>query len=151
MLSALVSPRKKDYHPCIQVESLLVSPILKVSAQQWAGRAGRTSPGKCFWLYAEKDFMKELEEQFEQTHPEILRSNLSNTVLVMNILPFLSWTIITCNHLSPCFLCYVSLSVSLPRYLHAATCCLIILHSHTAWVPVSIEKNEHCTWPGLSR
>ncbi|TFY61068.1 hypothetical protein EVG20_g7198 [Dentipellis fragilis] len=31
-------------------------------------------------LYTEKDFMKELEEQ---THPEILRSNLANTVLEM--------------------------------------------------------------------
>ncbi|KAF8344449.1 P-loop containing nucleoside triphosphate hydrolase protein [Amanita rubescens] len=42
------------------------------------GAAGRTRPGKCFRLYTEQDFMKELEEQ---THPEILRSNLSNTVL----------------------------------------------------------------------
>ncbi|KAL0562922.1 DEAH-box ATP-dependent RNA helicase prp43, partial [Marasmius crinis-equi] len=60
------------------VESLLVSPISKASAQQRAGRAGRTRPGKCFRLYTEKDFMSELEEQ---TYPEILRSNLSNTVL----------------------------------------------------------------------
>ena len=29
-------------------------------------------------MYTERDFMKELEEQ---THPEILRSNLANTVL----------------------------------------------------------------------
>ncbi|CDO68562.1 hypothetical protein BN946_scf184998.g59 [Trametes cinnabarina] len=46
--------------------------------KQRAGRAGRTRPGKCFRLYTEKDFMTELEEQ---THPEILRSNLANTVL----------------------------------------------------------------------
>ena len=70
--------KQKVYNPRIRVESLLVSPISKVSAQQRAGRAGRTRPGKCFRLYTEKDFMKELEEQ---THPEILRSNLSNTVL----------------------------------------------------------------------
>ena len=56
----------------------MVSPISKASAQQRAGRAGRTRPGKCFRLYTEKDFVKELEEQ---THPEILRSNLANTVL----------------------------------------------------------------------
>ncbi|KAG8726496.1 DEAH-box ATP-dependent RNA helicase prp43, partial [Ceratobasidium sp. 414] len=62
----------------IRVESLLVSPISKASAQQRAGRAGRTRPGKCFRLYTEKDYIKELEEQ---THPEILRSNLANTVL----------------------------------------------------------------------
>ena len=70
--------QQKVYNPRIRVESLLVSPISKASAQQRAGRAGRTRPGKCFRLYTEKDFMKELEEQ---THPEILRSNLSNTVL----------------------------------------------------------------------
>jgi pre-mRNA-splicing factor ATP-dependent RNA helicase DHX15/PRP43 len=70
--------KQKVYNPRIRVESLLVSPISKASAQQRAGRAGRTRPGKCFRLYTEKDFMKELEEQ---THPEILRSNLSSTVL----------------------------------------------------------------------
>ncbi|KAG1768873.1 P-loop containing nucleoside triphosphate hydrolase protein [Suillus placidus] len=69
---------QKVYNPRIRAESLLVSPISKASAQQRAGRAGRTRPGKCFRLYTEKDFMSELEEQ---THPEILRSNLANTVL----------------------------------------------------------------------
>ena len=70
--------KQKVYNPRIRVESLLVSPISKASAQQRSGRAGRTRPGKCFRLYTKQDFMKELEEQ---THPEILRSNLSNTVL----------------------------------------------------------------------
>ena len=70
--------KQKVYNPRIRVESLLVSPISKASAQQRAGRAGRTRPGKCFRLYTERDFMKELEEQ---THPEILKSNLANTVL----------------------------------------------------------------------
>ncbi|KAI0631613.1 pre-mRNA-splicing factor ATP-dependent RNA helicase PRP43 [Trametes polyzona] len=70
--------KQKVYNPCIRVESLLVSPISKASAQQRAGRAGRTRPGKCFRLYTEKDFMTELEEQ---THPEILTSNLANAVL----------------------------------------------------------------------
>lgn len=70
--------KQRVYNPRIRVESLLVSPISKASAQQRAGRAGRTRPGKCFRLYTEKDFMTELEEQ---THPEILRSNLANVVL----------------------------------------------------------------------
>ncbi|KAF8882288.1 P-loop containing nucleoside triphosphate hydrolase protein [Infundibulicybe gibba] len=52
---------QKVYNPRIRVESLLASPISKPSAQQRAGH-----------------FMSELEEQ---THPEILRSNLSSTVL----------------------------------------------------------------------
>ena len=70
--------KQKLYNPWIRVESLLVTPISKASAQQRAGHAGYTRPGKCFQLYTEKDLMKELEEQ---THPEILRSNLANTVL----------------------------------------------------------------------
>jgi len=70
--------KQKVYNPRIRVESLLVSPISKASATQRAGRAGRTRPGKCFRLYLEKDYVKELEEQ---THPEVLRSNLANTVL----------------------------------------------------------------------
>lgn len=70
--------KQKVYNPRIRVESLLVSPISKASAQQRMGRAGRTKPGKCFRLYTEKDFVNEL---IEQTYPEILRSNLANTVL----------------------------------------------------------------------
>ncbi|CDK25654.1 unnamed protein product [Kuraishia capsulata CBS 1993] len=70
--------KQKVYNPRIRVESLLVSPISKASAQQRAGRAGRTRPGKCFRLYTEEAFKKEL---IEQSYPEILRSNLSSTVL----------------------------------------------------------------------
>ncbi|KAL2221846.1 pre-mRNA splicing factor ATP-dependent RNA helicase Prp43 [Thermoascus aurantiacus ATCC 26904] len=70
--------KQKVYNPRIRVESLLVSPISKASAQQRAGRAGRTRPGKCFRLYTEAAFKKEL---IDQTYPEILRSNLSSTVL----------------------------------------------------------------------
>ena len=70
--------KQKIYNPRIRVESLLVSPISRASAQQRAGRAGRTRPGKCFRLYTEKAFKKELDET---THPEVLRSNLASTVL----------------------------------------------------------------------
>lgn len=59
------------------MESLLVSPISRASAQQRSGRAGRTRPGKCFRLYTEQSFKEEL---LEQTYPEILRSKMSNTV-----------------------------------------------------------------------
>eukprot|EP01119_Soliformovum_irregulare_P005784 TRINITY_DN1752_c0_g2_i1.p1 TRINITY_DN1752_c0_g2~~TRINITY_DN1752_c0_g2_i1.p1 ORF type:complete len:419 (-),score=110.75 TRINITY_DN1752_c0_g2_i1:916-2172(-) len=70
--------KQKVYNPRIRVESLLVSPISQASAQQRSGRAGRTRPGKCFRLYTEKAFKKEL---IPQTYPEILRSNLGSVVL----------------------------------------------------------------------
>ena len=66
------------YNPRIRVESLLVTAISKASAQQRAGRAGRTKPGKCFRLYTEKAFKQEMQEN---TYPEILRSNLGSVVL----------------------------------------------------------------------
>ena len=70
--------KQKVYNPRIRVESLLVSPISKASAQQRAGRAGRTKPGKCFRLYTEKAFKNEMQDN---TYPEILRSNLGSVVL----------------------------------------------------------------------
>ena len=70
--------KQKVYNPRIRVESLLVSPISRASAHQRAGRAGRTRPGKCFRLYTEASFKKDLQEQ---TYPEILRSNLGSVVL----------------------------------------------------------------------
>jgi len=66
------------YNPRIRVESLLVTAISKASAQQRAGRAGRTRPGKCFRLYTEKAYKQEMQDN---TYPEILRSNLSAVVL----------------------------------------------------------------------
>ncbi|KAJ9053268.1 DEAH-box ATP-dependent RNA helicase prp43 [Entomophthora muscae] len=70
--------KQKVYNPRARVESLLVSPISQAAAQQRAGRAGRTRPGKAFRLYTEKAFNQELQEQ---TYPEILRSNLGSVVL----------------------------------------------------------------------
>ncbi|KAI0981493.1 hypothetical protein GJ496_000953 [Pomphorhynchus laevis] len=70
--------KQKVYNPRIRVESLLVTAISRASAQQRAGRAGRTRPGKCFRLYTEKAFKMEMQEN---TYPEILRSNLGSVVL----------------------------------------------------------------------
>jgi HrpA-like RNA helicase len=55
-----------------------VTAISKASAQQRAGRAGRTKPGKCFRLYTEKAYKQEMQDN---TYPEILRSNLGSVVL----------------------------------------------------------------------
>jgi len=38
-----------------------VTAISKASAQQRAGRAGRTRPGKCFRLYTEKAYKTEMQ------------------------------------------------------------------------------------------
>uniref|UniRef100_A0A7N8Y6K9 RNA helicase n=1 Tax=Mastacembelus armatus TaxID=205130 RepID=A0A7N8Y6K9_9TELE len=78
-LTVLASLAKwKVYNPRIRVESLLVTAISKASAQQRAGRAGRTRPGKCFRLYTEKAYKTEMQDN---TYPEILRSNLGSVVL----------------------------------------------------------------------
>lgn len=39
------------FNPRSGLESLVVTPISKASADQRAGRAGRVAPGKCFRLY----------------------------------------------------------------------------------------------------
>ncbi|KAI9912327.1 hypothetical protein PsorP6_006171 [Peronosclerospora sorghi] len=72
--------KQKVYNPRVRVESLLVSPISRASAKQRAGRAGRTRPGKCFRLYTEQSFLRDLEEQ---TYPEILCSEMSGVVLTL--------------------------------------------------------------------
>ncbi|KAE8996880.1 putative pre-mRNA-splicing factor ATP-dependent RNA helicase [Phytophthora rubi] len=72
--------KQKVYNPRIRVESLLVSPISRASAKQRSGRAGRTRPGKCFRLYTEQSFLRDLEEQ---TYPEILCSEMSGVVLTL--------------------------------------------------------------------
>eukprot|EP01028_Stygiella_incarcerata_P003611 TRINITY_DN1745_c0_g1_i1.p1 TRINITY_DN1745_c0_g1~~TRINITY_DN1745_c0_g1_i1.p1 ORF type:complete len:715 (-),score=189.41 TRINITY_DN1745_c0_g1_i1:1582-3726(-) len=75
--------KQKVYNPRTRVESLLVTPISRASANQRAGRAGRTRPGKAFRLYTEKSFRDDL---VEQTYPEILRSNLGSVVLQLKTL-----------------------------------------------------------------
>lgn len=70
--------KQKVYNARIRVESLLVAPISQASARQRAGRAGRTKPGKCYRLYTEEAFKKEL---IPQTYPEVQRSNLAMTIL----------------------------------------------------------------------
>ncbi|KAK3123207.1 hypothetical protein QOZ80_8AG0626210 [Eleusine coracana subsp. coracana] len=73
----------KSYNPRTGMESLLVNPISKASANQRAGRSGRTGPGKCFRLYTSYNYMHDLEDN---TVPEIQRTNLANVVLTLKSL-----------------------------------------------------------------
>ncbi|PSC75579.1 pre-mRNA-splicing factor ATP-dependent RNA helicase DHX16 [Micractinium conductrix] len=75
--------KQNSYNPRSGMESLQVTPISKASALQRAGRAGRTSPGKCFRLYTAWAYQHELEAN---TVPEIQRTNLGNVVLLLKSL-----------------------------------------------------------------
>ncbi|PIK35386.1 putative pre-mRNA-splicing factor ATP-dependent RNA helicase DHX16-like [Apostichopus japonicus] len=75
--------KQKSYNARTGMESLVVTPISKASANQRAGRAGRVSAGKCFRLYTAWAFKNELEEN---SIPEIQRTNLGNVVLLLKSL-----------------------------------------------------------------
>ncbi|XP_042002540.1 pre-mRNA-splicing factor ATP-dependent RNA helicase DEAH1-like isoform X2 [Salvia splendens] len=75
--------KMKSYNPRTGMESLLVTPISKASANQRAGRSGRTGPGQCFRLYTAYNFYHDLEDN---TVPEIQRTNLANVVLMLKSL-----------------------------------------------------------------
>ncbi|KAG6420607.1 hypothetical protein SASPL_117142 [Salvia splendens] len=52
----------KGSFPRVGMESLVVEPITRASANQRSGRSGRTGPGKCFRLYTAYTFANELDE-----------------------------------------------------------------------------------------
>lgn len=65
------------------MDALQITPISQANANQRTGRAGRTGSGFCYRLYTETAFNNEL---FENTIPEIQRTNLANTVLLLKSL-----------------------------------------------------------------
>eukprot|EP00966_Prymnesium_polylepis_P063503 1473110-Prymnesium_polylepis.1 len=65
------------------MESLIVTPVSKASANQRMGRAGRVAPGKCFRMYTKWAYLNELEDN---TIPEIQRTNLGSVVLMLKSL-----------------------------------------------------------------
>ena len=79
--------KQNGYTPRTGMETLTVTPISKASAQQRAGRAGRTAPGKCFRLYTAHSYEHELEDN---TIPEIQRTNLGE----------LPWEVLPTCHIS---------------------------------------------------
>ncbi len=67
------------YNPRSRTQGLPVVPISRASADQRAGRCGRTGPGVCVRLYSEEDYFS----RPQYTPPEILRSNLAEVILKM--------------------------------------------------------------------
>ncbi|CAG9318224.1 DHX35 [Blepharisma stoltei] len=74
--------KAKIYNPASNTEYLNVIPISKAQASQRAGRAGRIRPGKCYRLCTESAFINLQESSV----PEILRSDLTSTVLFLKSL-----------------------------------------------------------------
>ncbi|KAH0523995.1 hypothetical protein TsFJ059_008921 [Trichoderma semiorbis] len=72
--------KQNAYDPKLGMDSLVVTPISQAQANQRAGRAGRTGPGKCFRLYTEAAYQSEM---LPTTIPEIQRQNLANTILML--------------------------------------------------------------------
>ncbi|GAA6050928.1 hypothetical protein JCM3770_002542 [Rhodotorula araucariae] len=73
----------KVYNPRMGMDSLQITPISQANANQRSGRAGRTGAGTAYRLFTEMAYRDEL---FESTIPEIQRTNLSNTVLLLKSL-----------------------------------------------------------------
>ncbi|KAI9016044.1 P-loop containing nucleoside triphosphate hydrolase protein [Hyaloraphidium curvatum] len=72
--------KQNAYDPKLGMDSLVVVPISQAQARQRAGRAGRTGPGKCYRLYTEAAYRNEM---LPNAVPEIQRTNLANTVLML--------------------------------------------------------------------
>ncbi|WP_022872336.1 ATP-dependent RNA helicase HrpA [Nesterenkonia alba] len=72
--------RISRYSTRTKVQRLPIEPISQASANQRAGRCGRTSDGICIRLYSEEDFLA----RPEFTDPEILRTSLASVLLQMS-------------------------------------------------------------------
>merc|ERR1719247_1824932 len=72
--------KQNTFNPRTGMESLVVNPCSKASANQRAGRAGRVKPGKCFRMFTKWSFEHELDDD---NAPEIQRSNLGHVVLML--------------------------------------------------------------------
>ncbi|KAI5331704.1 hypothetical protein L3X38_021830 [Prunus dulcis] len=75
--------KQRFYNPITDIQNLVVAPISKASARQRTGRAGRVRPGKCYRLYTEEYFAKEMSAE---GIPEIQRSNLVPCVIQLKAL-----------------------------------------------------------------
>ena len=74
--------RISRYSPRSKILRLPIEPISQASANQRQGRCGRVGPGLCIRLYDEHEFA----ERVPFTAPEVLRTNLANVILQMEVL-----------------------------------------------------------------
>ncbi|KAK1769183.1 P-loop containing nucleoside triphosphate hydrolase protein [Phialemonium atrogriseum] len=72
--------KQNMYDPKLGMDSLIITPISQAQANQRAGRAGRTGPGKCFRLYTEAAYQSEM---LPSTIPDIQRQSLCMTILML--------------------------------------------------------------------
>lgn len=82
-ISYVIDPgyvKQNVYNPITGMESLVVVPCSRASADQRAGRAGRVGPGKCFRLFTKWSFYNELDLNQQ---PEIQRVNLTSVILLL--------------------------------------------------------------------
>ncbi|XP_019401242.1 PREDICTED: probable ATP-dependent RNA helicase DHX40 [Crocodylus porosus] len=75
--------KQLNHNPRVGLDTLEVVPISKSEAMQRAGRAGRTSPGKCYRLYSEEFWDQCMPEH---TIPEIKRTSLTSVILTLKCL-----------------------------------------------------------------
>ncbi|KAG5416812.1 hypothetical protein I9W82_005542 [Candida metapsilosis] len=74
----------KVYNPKLGMDTLQVVPISLANAEQRSGRAGRTGAGVAYRLYTER--ATDPLNMYQQPIPEIQRTNLSNTMLLLKSL-----------------------------------------------------------------
>lgn len=72
--------KQNSYNSTTGMDALVTVPCSRASAEQRAGRAGRTGPGMAFRLFTRHAFYNELPED---TLPEILRISLDGPVLTL--------------------------------------------------------------------
>lgn len=70
----------KVFNPRLNMDTLNITPISKAQSNQRSGRAGRTSEGKAYRLYTLTSFESEM---WANPIPEIQRSNLMTTILIL--------------------------------------------------------------------
>lgn len=90
--------KQRQYNPSTGMYSLDVVQISRVQADQRAGRAGRTRPGKCYRLYPLSVYHEEL---LDATVPEIQRSSLAGSVLYLKSLNLPDIDILKFDFLDP--------------------------------------------------